>query len=92
MHFIELPRASNTLIFGKHTKTYKLSGGLMICPMTIGHDLDAWNTQLIYECMLGNGGICALTVSRNAPVLSLWRLSLGRYEIFWDQVKSLPIM
>ena len=46
----------HALIFGKYTQAYKLGGGLMICPMTIGQDSDAWNTQLISECLLGNSG------------------------------------
>jgi hypothetical protein len=40
MHFIELPRALNTLIFGNHAQAYKLGGGLTICPMTIGQGLN----------------------------------------------------
>jgi hypothetical protein len=31
----------HALIFGKYTQAYKLGGGLMICPMTIGQDSDA---------------------------------------------------
>ena len=40
MHCIELPHASHVLIFGKHTQTSKLGGGLVICPMTIGQGSD----------------------------------------------------
>jgi hypothetical protein len=41
MHCIELPHASHTLIFGKHTQASKLDGGLAICPMAIGQGSDA---------------------------------------------------
>jgi hypothetical protein len=41
MHCIELPHASHTLIFGKHTQDSKLGGGLAICHMTIGQDSNA---------------------------------------------------
>jgi hypothetical protein len=40
MHCIEMPHASHTLIFGKHTQASKLGGELTICPMTIGHGSD----------------------------------------------------
>jgi len=36
MRCIELPHASYTLIFEKHTQASKLGGELAICPMTIG--------------------------------------------------------
>jgi hypothetical protein len=41
MYCIELPHASHTLIFWKHTQAYKLGGVLAICPMTIGQGSDA---------------------------------------------------
>ena len=41
MHCIELPHASHSLIFGKHTQASKLDGGLAICPMAIGQGSDA---------------------------------------------------
>jgi hypothetical protein len=83
----------HALFFGKYIQAYKFGGELAICPMTIGQGSNAWNTQLISECLLGNGGHTCLNYSLQRPTLSLQRPSLGRYEtIFWDQVESLSIM
>jgi len=41
MHCIELPHASYSLIFEKHTQASKLCGELVICPMAIGQGSDA---------------------------------------------------
>jgi len=37
-------------------------------------------------------GIRALTIPCNAPILSLRRTSLGRYETLQDQLENLPIL
>jgi len=37
-------------------------------------------------------GIRVLTVPCNAPILSLQRTSLGRYETIQDQIENLPIL
>jgi hypothetical protein len=42
--------------FWKHTQTSKLDGGLVVCLMIMGQGSDPWNTQLMFECLLGNGG------------------------------------
>jgi hypothetical protein len=39
-----------------------------------------WNTNSYMSACLVMVGIHALTISRNASILSIWRLSLGIYE------------
>jgi hypothetical protein len=41
MYFVELSHAAHVFIFGKHTQASRLSGELMIYPMTIGQGSDA---------------------------------------------------
>jgi hypothetical protein len=48
------------LYFWKHTQASRLGGELTICRITISQDSDAWNTQLISECLLGNCGYTCL--------------------------------
>jgi len=67
MHFIELCHASHVFIFWKHTQTFKLVGELAIFPMTIDQGSDAWNTELISECLLGNGEYRCLNCFSQPP-------------------------
>jgi hypothetical protein len=55
-----MPHVSHALIFWNDTQAFRLDEGLTVCPMTIGYGSDAWNTQLISECLLGNGGHTSL--------------------------------
>jgi hypothetical protein len=84
MHYIELPHASHTLIFGKHTQASKLGGELAICPMTIGQGSDAWNTQLISECLLGNGGHTRLNCSLQRTHTVFTKIVTGQ---IWDPLR-----
>ena len=78
--FYRIDSCITCIYFWKHTQASRLGGELAICPKTIGQGSDAWNTQLISECLLGNSGYTCLNYSLQRPILSLRRTSLGRYE------------
>jgi hypothetical protein len=85
MHCIELPHASHALIFVNRTQASKLGGGLMICLMTIGQGSDAWNTQLISECLLGNGRCMCLNHFSQRPYIVFTKIVTGQ---IWDLLKT----
>ena len=53
--FYRIVSCITCIYFWKHTQASRLGGELTIYPRTIGHGSDAWNTQLISKCLLGNG-------------------------------------
>jgi hypothetical protein len=53
--------------FWKHIQISRLGGGLTICPMTTSQSLDAWNPQLISDCLLDNGRHTCLNHSLQCP-------------------------
>ena len=67
-----------------HT-SLKLGGVLAIYPMTIGQGSDAWNTQLISECLLGNGGHTCLNCSLQRPHTVFMKNVTGQ---IWDPFKT----
>jgi len=73
------------LFFLKHTQAFKLDGELLICPMTIGQGLDAWNTQLISECLLGNGGYTYLNHFSQRPYTIFTKIVIGQ---IWDPFET----
>jgi hypothetical protein len=75
-----IPHTSLTLIFESTNKTSKLGGELTICPMTIDQGLGVWKSELISECLLGNGGHtcfshssqCSYTVFTKIVTRQIW--------------------
>jgi hypothetical protein len=72
-------------LFWKHTQVSKLGGELAICPMTIGQGSDAWNTQLISECLLGNGGYMYLNHFLQRPYTVFMKTVTGQ---IWDPFET----
>jgi hypothetical protein len=73
------------LYFWKHTQAFRLGGELSICPMTIGQSSDAWNTQLISECLLGNGGYTYLNYFLQRPYTVFTKTVTGQV---WDPFET----
>jgi hypothetical protein len=85
MHCIELSYASHALIFWKHTQAFKLGGELVICPITIDQGSDTWNTKLISECLLGNGGYTWLNHFSQRPYTVFTKIVTGQ---IWDPFET----
>jgi hypothetical protein len=66
-------------LFLKAHTSFRLGRKLAICPMTIGQGSDAWNTQLISECLLGNGGYTYLNHFLQRPYTIFTRIVARQY-------------
>jgi len=85
-----MPHASPALIFEKHTYTSRLGRGLSICHMTIDQSLDVWNTQLISECVLSNGGHTCLNHSSQCLYTVITKIVTRQiWNSFREQVVNL---
>ena len=73
------------LNFFKHTQSSRLGGGLRICPITISQGLNAWNTQLIFECLLGNGRDICFNHSSQCSHTIFTKIVIGQ---IWDLFKT----
>jgi hypothetical protein len=53
--------------------------------MTIGQGLNTWNTQLISECLLGNGGHTCLNCFSQCPRTVFMKTVTGQ---IWDHFET----
>jgi len=64
--------------FLENTQTFTLGGGLMICLMIIGKCSSLSNTQLRFECLLGNSGYTWLNCFLKCSYIVLTRTVTGQ--------------